>query len=440
MSFQLRLTPREVPADEDVGLDARVHAMTTTILLVDDDREQVTITRRILEKTGQAYRVDSAADAAEGIQKICRREYDVVLCDYRLPGLSGLELLKQIKENGKDLPFIIVTAAGNEHIAVEAMKNGAYDYVVKDAAYNTILPGVIRQALERYWEKQERQRLEAEGKRAEEDLRQTLSDLKRSHGELKDTQLQLIEAEKLESIGRLAAGVAHEVKNPLATIMSGVEYLCERLGTDDVNLTTLLQDMQEAVTRANAVIMGLVDFSAPTRLHREPGELNSIVEKSLLLVRHELTSSHISVVRALGDTLGQLQLDRNKMQQVFVNLVMNAIQAMPAGGTLTVRTYRTKLTDVGPNVGSRMTDRFKMGEIVVAADVEDTGTGVRGGDVVKVFDPFFTTKPTGKGTGLGLSVSRKIVDLHGGTIDLRNRTDGGVTVTVMLSTKGGNGR
>src|ERR1041384_3852886 len=137
-----------------------------------------------------------------------------------------------------------------------------------------------------------------------------------------------------------------------------------------------------------------------------------------------------------------LKLDKNKIQQVFINVFVNAIHSMPKGGTLTIGTYARRLTDVDQDVGDRTsgylrigdTVQFKVGDTVVVAEVEDTGTGIPEDKLPKIFDPFFTTKPSGKGTGLGLTVVKKIIELHGGTIDIRNRPQSGVKVTIFFKT------
>ena len=269
--------------------------------------------------------------------------------------------------------------------------------------------------------------------KANENLNIAVTDLKNAHEELRSVQLQLIEAEKMKSIGRLAAGVAHEVKNPLAIIDMGVAYLTQQNFPEDSNVPLILNEISEAVKRADSVIRGLLDFSAPKQLEVCEEDLNSVLDHSLMLVRGEMTGKfHYEVVREFEVNLPLLHIDRMKMGQVFVNIFINAIHAMPEGGTLTVRTYTKQLTGVGDNVGVNLMESFHVGSTLVVAEVDDNGSGISEDKLNKVFDPFFTTKPTGKGTGLGLSVTRSIIDLHGGIIEIRNRPEGGARVTVML--------
>ncbi len=275
-------------------------------------------------------------------------------------------------------------------------------------------------------------RVNADLARSQEELLTTLADLKRAHGELRDVQLQLIEAEKMKSIGRLAAGVAHEVKNPLATITMGIDYLNTVPAGEDTAVPDVLRDMADAVHRADCVIRGLLDFSAPKRLEVEPHDLNQIIRQSLLLVRGEMSGPGIEVICHLADDLPQLGLDRIKIGQVFINLFTNACHAMPEGGTLTVRTRAAQLTGVGPNIGDARCENFRAGDTLVFAEIDDTGHGIPPDKLGKVFEPFFTTKPTGKGTGLGLTVTKTIIDLHGGTISLTGRETGGTRATVVF--------
>jgi len=256
---------------------------------------------------------------------------------------------------------------------------------------------------------------------------------RRVEEELQITQLQLMQSAKLESVGRLAAGVAHEVKNPLHILQQGLLYLSRvslRQGDDQV--AVVVEKMGNAIKRADRVIMGLLDFSAPSNIDMRPEDLNALVEDSVVLVKHELAMTRIALVEELQADLPPLMLDRHKIQQVFVNIFLNAIQAMPTGGTLTIGTYTKRLTKSGLDVGRRKTDSFRIGEAVVVTQVADTGPGIPPGTLDRVFDPFFTTKPTGQGSGLGLSVTRKIIELHGAMIEISNRREGGALVTLMF--------
>jgi PAS domain S-box-containing protein len=264
-------------------------------------------------------------------------------------------------------------------------------------------------------------------------LRRALLALRQSHEEAKSAQLQLVQAAKLESIGRLAAGVAHEVKNPLAVILFALDYLAETIPSPDPSMAIALTDAREAVMRADSVIRGLLDFSTATELEPTEQDVNALLQRALQLVRHALTRSHTFVVEELASDLPPAMLDRNKLEQVFVNLMINAIDAMPSGGTLVVRSRRERLTEVGQEVGVRRIDRFRVGQSVIIVEVEDTGAGIDENSRARLFDPFFTTKAPGKGTGLGLAVCRAIIALHGGTIRIANKEGGGgVRATVVL--------
>ena len=257
-------------------------------------------------------------------------------------------------------------------------------------------------------------------------LKETHQHLLLAHEELKNAQMKLIQTAKLESIGRLAAGVAHEVKNPLAVIQLGIDYLTR--GARDVagrDTVETIQEMADAVQRADAVIKGLLNFSRSERLTLVPTDVNSVVEESLLLVKHELAKNHIHLETRLAEQLPKVELDRNKIKQVFINVFMNAIQAMGENGNLSVK---TSIQPASMDSAGQQATRE-----CVAVKVEDTGTGIPEDKLDKLFEPFFTTKAAGSGTGLGLSVSRNIVELHEGTIKVNNRNDThGAAVTIVF--------
>ncbi len=253
--------------------------------------------------------------------------------------------------------------------------------------------------------------------------RQTLlnevSERQRAEEKLRQARFQLIQAEKLQSVGRLAAGVAHEVKNPLAIILQGVEYLERNTPPEMGKHRMIATTIREAVKRADKIIRGMLDFSSDSQLDIRLQPLNPIIEHSLNLVQHEWMRKNIHVETVLSKGLPDLALDRNKIEQVLVNVFVNAVQASPEGGLLIARTYATTLNE-------------PKGDPVVVIEVDDAGTGIAIDHMQKLFEPFFTTKPPGSGTGLGLAVSRNILELHRGLIEIFNRPEGGVRVRLTF--------
>jgi signal transduction histidine kinase len=257
-------------------------------------------------------------------------------------------------------------------------------------------------------------------------------EVRRYQTELRTTQLQLIQSEKLDSVGRMAAGVAHEVKNPLMVILTGIKILSRRMKDSDDATHTLLDDMTNAVTRADKIIGGLLNYSREHDVELSEVDVRSTIEKSLLLVKHELDKQQIAVVKEFDDALPRLRLDDFKIQQVFVNVLTNAVHAIGADGQILVRATVETMT-LGRNTGHRKTDKYVPGQRVAVVTIDDSGPGIPEAHLDKIFDPFFTTKPTGVGTGLGLSVSRRIVEMHGGELVIGNRDGGGARVRIVFT-------
>ena len=246
----------------------------------------------------------------------------------------------------------------------------------------------------------------------EERVRRRTASLVKANAELDAARMHFIELDKLESIGRLATGVAHEVKNPLMSITMVVDYLSNVVPPTDPNGRMMIESLREAVERANRVVSEMLEFARPAALSLKPDNFHLVADRALGLVRHEMARKHLDVVRDWCEPVPRLLLDRNKMEQVLVNVFMNASQATPEGGQLTLRT------------------RVRKSEFI--AEIDDTGTGISPAHQAKLFEPFFTTKPVGQGTGLGLSVARQIIQLHGGTLRLANRPEGGARVTIQI--------
>lgn len=236
--------------------------------------------------------------------------------------------------------------------------------------------------------------------------------LVRANTELDAARMHFIETDKLESIGRLAAGIAHEVKNPLMTITMAADYLAEIIPPTEPNGAAVVQNLRAAIDRANRVINELLEFARPGALSLQPEDFHAVADRSLGFVKLEIARKHLAVVRDWCEPAPELLLDRNKMEQVLVNVLLNAIHAMPEGGKLSLR---TSVNAAG-----------------FTAKIDDTGPGVSATHQAKLFEPFFTTKPPGEGAGLGLPVARQIIKLHGGELLLANRPGGGARVTIHI--------
>jgi PAS domain S-box-containing protein len=290
------------------------------------------------------------------------------------------------------------------------------------------LVGVTRDISERKQAEESFQKACEELQQSQRALKETLEELELSNLELRSTQLQLIHAARLESLGALSAAVAHEVKNPLQTILIGIDYLDRNLKPESSDVRAVLRDMREAVTRARAILSELLHLSRATDVIMTEEDLNEIVKRALWLVNVELVKAHIDVVTEFAADALKLIVDKGKLEQVLINLFTNALHAMPSGGKLNVRTRVVAFT---PEVGWNPPG-LAPGQSVILIEVEDTGTGIAPEIFPKIFEPFFTTKPPGVGTGLGLSIVKKIMDLHHGGVRIKNVPPHGVRATLFL--------
>jgi len=244
----------------------------------------------------------------------------------------------------------------------------------------------------------------AERKRAEEQLRRETAERARLEAEL-------AQSAKMASLGIMAGGIAHEVRNPLAIASAAAQLLLEQ--PDDERLRAEgLQKIQTGIQRATGIVENLLKFAGPISGELQPADVNDLVRETLALVEHEITQRGIHLQTRLADGLRPVRASASALEQVFANLILNACQAMDQGGTLTVATE---------SQGSDVTVR-----------VVDTGPGIRPEDLPRIFDPFFTTRPPGQGTGLGLAISYRIVEQHRGTIDAFNNEEPGATFVVRL--------
>ena len=231
--------------------------------------------------------------------------------------------------------------------------------------------------------------------------------------ELSRTQAQLVHSEKLASLGVLAGGIAHEINNPLMVILGRTELTLMEESIPE-KLRSNLDTIRTETERIASIVTGLLTFARKSRQDKvETVDLNEVLERTLMLSEHQLTVANVRVVKQIDPALNTIQANAGQLQQVFMNLIINAHHAMPEGGQLTVRT------------GTVPQHR-------VFVEIEDTGVGIAADNLGRIFDPFFTTKDEGKGTGLGLAVSRNIIEGHGGMIGVESTIGEGTIFRVVL--------
>jgi two-component system, NtrC family, sensor kinase len=238
--------------------------------------------------------------------------------------------------------------------------------------------------------------------------------------ELERAQGQMVRSEKMAAIGQMAAGVAHEINNPLTGVITFAHLLKKSIpkgGREEEDLKTIIGEAE----RCSRIVRGLLDFARGGEIVRKSIDVTDVLEKTLALMEYQASFHNITVERAYTENLPEIEADQDQVQQIFVNLIANAAEAMCGDGRLTLAT--SKVDEVGPNGPG------------VCVRVADTGPGIDPEDLKRVFDPFFSTKETGEGTGLGLSVTYRIVENHGGRITVSSQPGGGAEFVVALPVK-----
>jgi signal transduction histidine kinase len=233
--------------------------------------------------------------------------------------------------------------------------------------------------------------------------------------QLKESQDQLIQAEKLTSLGQMAASIAHEINNPLAGVLVYTQLLSKKVTGDAFNKEEALgylSKMESEVSRCSRIIRNLLDFARQTQPTLRFVDINQVIEQVLAMVGHQAQLQNVEVVKEFSPSLPKVMADFDQLQQIFTNLTLNAIQAMPDGGRLTIRSSAV--------------------DSEVRIDVQDTGCGISKENMGKLFTPFFTTKAKGKGVGLGLAVVHGIIERHKGRIKVQSEVGKGTTFSVYL--------
>ncbi len=234
---------------------------------------------------------------------------------------------------------------------------------------------------------------------------------------LAESKQRLLRADRLATIGEFAAGIAHEINNPLDGVMSCLA----RLQRDPANLAQnmeYMQMIQHALKRVSTVIQRLLEYSQTREIHFEPEDVHVVIENVVALVRVMAQQGNVDIEYEFGEDVPLVAGDRYYLEQALLNLALNALAATPQGGTIT---FRTRVNEGTSSEGRR-----------VEVDVVDTGTGIEPENLPRVFDPFFTTKEPGRGTGLGLAIVKEIIESHGGTITVESVPGGGAMARVLL--------
>jgi PAS domain S-box-containing protein len=263
----------------------------------------------------------------------------------------------------------------------------------------------------------ERKRAEHELQRANRNLHSTLAALQTKSEEVRAASQQLWQAAKLATLGELAASIAHELNNPLAIVSLRLESLLAQVPADDPKRRPL-EVIEQEVERMGSLVANLLQFSRRGHRQMSTVDVRDEIAASLELIRYHLRNRHIEVVQELAAGLPAIIADRQQLRQVFLNLLTNASDAMPQGGTLTLRAVPGKLASGRP---------------AVVIEFTDTGVGISPENLPKVAEPFFTTKAEGKGTGLGLAICRRVIQEHHGTLDIASEVGKGTVVRLAVA-------
>jgi signal transduction histidine kinase len=374
-----------------------IDAAVVRILLVDDDPQAGTLIEMALADARFERRIEVVVTAAEGLERIRADDHDIFLIDQQLPDGTGLQLIRDAKADGAGKPIILLTGHGSGALDDAALDAGATDYVEKQLV-GAQLERAIRYAL-RHW---------------------------RAARTLHDREEQLRHAQKMEAIGRLAGGVAHDFNNLLTAVVGYTDLIRERLEPEEQTARDV-GEIRKAADRAAALTRQLLAFSRKQFLNPTVMDLNETVT-GLQHMLPRVIGEHIKTTIELSRELVRVRADASQMDQVLVNLVLNARDAMPSGGQLTITTENVSLDEERIDAEGLT---LPVGSYVMLG-VSDTGMGMDSATRARAFEPFFTTKPKGKGTGLGLATVYGIVDQSGGGIAIDSAPGRGTSIRIYL--------
>ena len=402
----------------------------THVLLVEDNPGDVRLVREWLrEGNPTAFHIVHVARLAEALLETRRSHFDAVLLDLSLPDGHGLDTLRQFQAAAPHLPIVVLSGLHDEALALEAVRRGAQDYLVKGEEHGPAMARAVRYAIERKRGEEELRRardqleehvaertaaLRAANRRLSEEIRE------RRHAEelAQRRQAELAHVARLSTMGQMATEIAHELNQPLFAIASYAEAclrLYKRRTREDCDeLAQALQEVSKQAARAGQIIERIRRFVRKESPQRAPVELNQLVKDMVQLVGVEARAHNVKIRLALASGAVTVHGDSLLLQQVVVNLVRNAIEAM----------------DVLPAGARRLTITTVEHEDRVELAVADSGPGLSPEQSIQVFEPFYTTKS--HGMGMGLSISQSIIESHGGELFALPNAEGGTTFRFRL--------
>jgi len=365
------------------------------ILHLEDDPNDAALIQDMLESDGISCAITCVDNCADFVAVLERGGVDIVFSDYSLPAFDGLSATKIVQARWPNIPVILISGTLGEELAIESLKNGATDYVLKERL-SRLVPSV-RRAMKEVEARAERTRLNA----------------------------LFIEAQKMEVVGQLAGGVAHDFNNILAIIMGYCDLLKSEIAKESP-LQVYTEEIDQASARAAGLTRQLLVFSSKHTVQPTVLDLNAVVQDLDKMLRR-LIHENIDMVIVAGGQIGRINADSGYIGQVLMNLVVNARDAMPKGGQLTIATSNATVSQEQASAHPGASP----GAYVVLG-VGDTGSGMTEDVKDRLFEAFFTTKPKGKGTGLGLATCQTIVQNSGGFIEVRTEIGRGTTFKVYF--------
>ena len=384
--------------------------MSEKILIVDDEQMILELTSMVLDRRGfEVQTVDNATDSYEIIE---RDRPALVLLDYMMPRVNGLDALKEIRARFPDTYVIMFTGKGSEEVAVELMKAGASDYILKPFSNAKLVERIesvlrIRSIEMRNRELvQEQKKLLDEIERWNRELEQRVA---QKTTELEQAHHEILLTEKLASLGHLSAGMAHEIRNPLNSISLFAQVLTSGLKTDP-EMKSYSEKIVNEVERIDAILVKLLSTSKRANFQLRSICLDDVIDASLQPFLAQIEAQNVALQKTLQDNTPSILADADELGQVFSNLFANALFEMKQGGSLSVT--------------------LECDDSEALVTISDTGDGIPEEHMNKIFDPFFTTKE--RGTGFGLSVVLRIVKTYSGRIHVESEPGQGTTFQVWL--------